>query len=43
MVQMQVQGSGSFLGPPTGCHSSREGSSITLPNLVLRWGWGRSE
>lgn len=39
---VQVQGSGSFLGPPAYDRSSREGSSITPPNLVLGRGWGSS-
>ena len=42
-LMVQVQGSESFLGPPTSYHSSREGSSIILPDLVLGWSWGRSE
>lgn len=42
-LMVQGQGSKSFLGPATYYHSSREGSSIILPDLVLRQGPGRSE
>lgn len=40
---MQVRGSESLLSPPSYCHSSREGSSIVLPDLALRRVRGRLE
>lgn len=40
---MQVQVSESILGSPSYYHSSREGSSIVLPDLALRRVRGRSE